>query len=194
MYEFWYDYIEPKYQNNAKNAKLFHMDTDSFIAHIKTEDFCKDVVGAAAKRYDTSDHKADRPLPKEMDKKVIDLMKDELKGKIIKEFVTARPKTYSYLTDDDRNVIKTKGTKKSMIKRILNFDGYKDCLFKNEIILKSKQRFKSEANCVYTEEVNKITQSSSDDKRLQTFDRIRTYPYGTNAFKVCKSEMLSKYK
>ena len=142
MYEFWYDYIEPKYQNNAKNAKLFHMDTDSFIAHIKTEDFCKDVVGAAAKRYDTSDHKADRPLPKEMDKKVIDLMKDELKGKIIKEFITARPKTYSYLTDDDRNVIKTKGTKKSMIKRILNFDDYKDCLFKNEIILKSKQRFK----------------------------------------------------
>ena len=81
-----------------------------------------------------------------------------------------------------------------MIKRILNFDDYKDCLFKNEIILKSKQRFKSEANCVYTEEVNKITQSSNDDKRLQTFDRIRTYPYGTNAFKVCKSEMLSKYK
>ena len=80
------------------------------------------------------------------------------------------------------------------MKRILKFNDYKRCLFKNEIILKSQQRFESEGHCVYTEEVKKIALSSNDDKRLQTFDRIRTYPYGTNAFKVCKSEMLSKYK
>ena len=43
---------------------------------------------------------------------------------------------------------------------------------------------------MYTEEVNKIALSSDDDKRLQTFDRVTTYPYGTNAFKVCESEML----
>ena len=79
------------------------------------------------------------------------------------------------------------------MKRMLKFDDYKDCVFKNEIILKSQQRFKSEAHSLYTEDVNKIALSSNDDKRLQTFDRIRTYPYGTNAFKVCKSEMLSKY-
>ena len=77
---------------------------------------------------------------------------------------------------------------------MLKFDDYKDCVFKNEIILKSQQRFKSEAHSLYTEDVNKIALSSNDDKRLQTFDRIRTYPYGTNAFKVCESEMLSKYK
>ena len=82
---------------------------------------------------------------------------------------------------------------KCVIKRILQFNDYKNCLFKNEIILKSQQRFKSEAHCVYTEQVNKIALSSNVDKGLQTFDRIRTYPYGTNAFKVCKSEMLSKY-
>ena len=63
-----------------------------------------------------------------------------------------------------------------------------------KIMLKSHQIFKSEAHCLHTKEVNKIALSSNDDKRLQTFDRIRTYPYGTNAFKVCKSEMLSKYK
>ena len=84
--------------------------------------------------------------------------------------------------------------KKSVIKRILKFNDYKNCLFKNEIILKSQQRFKSEEHCVCTEEVNKIALSSNDEKRLQMFDRIRTYPYGLNAFKVCKSEMLSKYK
>ena len=43
---------------------------------------------------------------------------------------------------------------------------------------------------MHTEEVNKIVLSSNDDKRLQTFDIITTYPYGTNALKVCESEML----
>ena len=74
------------------------------------------------------------------------------------------------------------------------FENYKDSLFKDKIILKSQQRFKSDHHKVYTEEVNKIALSSNDDKRLQTFDKVTTYPYGTNAFKVCESEMLSKYK
>ena len=67
-------------------------------------------------------------------------------------------------------------------------------MFKNEIILKSQEMFKSEACCVYAEEVIKIAPSSNDYNRLETFDRIRTYPYGANALKVFKSEMLSKYK
>ena len=75
---------------------------------------------------------------------------------------------------------------------MIKFNDYKDCFFKNEII--PEQRLKSEAQWVYTEEVNKNALSSNDDKRLQTFDRIRTYPYGTNTFKVSKSEMLRKYK
>ena len=70
--------------------------------------------------------------------------------------------------------------KKCVIKRILKFNDYNNCLFKNEITLKSQQRFKSVGYCVYTEEVNKIALISNDGKRLQTFDRIRTYPYGTN--------------
>ena len=74
------------------------------------------------------------------------------------------------------------------------FENYKDCLFNDKIILKSQQRFKSYNHDVYTEEVNKIALSSNDDKRLQTFDRITTYPYGTNAFKVCESEMFLKMK
>ena len=70
------------------------------------------------------------------------------------------------------------------------FENYKDCLFNNKIVYRSQERFKSYHHDVYTEEVNKIALSSNDDKRLQTFDRITTYPYGTNAFKVCESEML----
>ena len=72
-----------------------------------------------------------------MNKKVIDSMKDELREKIITEFVALRPKTYSYLTDDDKNVKKAKGTKKCVIKRILKFNDHTNYLLKNEIILKS---------------------------------------------------------
>ena len=97
----------------------------------------------------------------------------------MKEFVALRAKTYAYLTDDDGEEKKAKGTKKCVIKRKLMFKNYKGCLFNGEVILKSQQRFKSDHHKVYTEEVNKIALSSDDDKRLQTFDRVTTYPYGT---------------
>ena len=80
----------------------------------------------------------------------------------------------------------------SVIKRELMFTDYTDCLFNDKIILKSQQRFKSDCHNVCTEQIKKIALSSNDDKRLQTFDKITTYPYGTNAFKVCEREMLSK--
>ena len=119
-------------------------------------------------------------------------MRDELGVKTMTEFVALRPKTYLYSTDDCKENKKAKGTKKCVIKRRLKFNDYKYCLLKNEIILKSQQRFKSERHDVYTEEVNKIALSSNDSKRLQTFDRITSYPYGTNAGKICKTELLSK--
>ena len=92
--------------------------------------------------------------------------------------------------DDGSEVKKSKETKKCIIKRETIFENYKNCLFNGEVISKSQQRFKSDHHKVYTEEVNKIALSSDDDKRLQTFDRIKIYPYGTNTFKVCESEML----
>ena len=72
---------------------------------------------------------------------------------------------------------------------MLKFHDYEYCLLNNEIILKPQQRFKSEKHDVYTEEVNKIALSSNDDKILQTFDRITSYPYGTSAGKVYKTEL-----
>ena len=77
---------------------------------------------------------------------------------------------------------------------MLNFNGYENCVLNNKVVLKSQQGFKSEAHYVHTAEVNKIALSSNDDKRLQTFDRITSYPYGASAGKVCKTEILSKYK
>ena len=112
----------------------------------------------------------------------------------MKEFRALRAKTYSYLMDDDSEVKKSKGNKKCVIKREIMFENYTDSLFNDKVILKSQQIFKSDQHKVYTEEVNKIALSSNDDKRLQTHDKIATYPYGTNAFKVYESEMLNDKK
>ena len=118
------------------------------------------------------------------------MFKDELGGKIIKEFCALRVKTYAYLMDDDSEKKKAKGTKICVIKREIMFENYTDLLFNNNTILRSQLRFKSDHYNVYSEEINKIALSSNDDKRLQISDRITTYPYGTNAFKVRESEML----
>ena len=77
-------------------------------------------------------------------------MKDELGGEIITEFVTLRPKTYSYLTDDSKEDKKAKGTKKCVIKKMIKFDDYKKCLLNDKVTLKSQQRFMSNKRDIYT--------------------------------------------
>ena len=193
MYEFWYDYMKPKYNSNVK---LCYTDTDSFVIHIKTNDFYEDIASDVENRFDTSNYDvntsettvepsslersalARRPLPTGKNKKVIGLMKYELGGKIITEFVTLRPKTYSFLTDDGKEDKKAKGTKKCMIKKMIKFNDYKKCLLNGEIILNSQQRFISNKTDVYTEDVNKIALRNDDDKRIVSSNKITSYPYG----------------
>ena len=175
MYEFWYDFIKSKY---GSNVKLCYMDTDSFIINVKTEDFYKDISEKVIERFDTSNYIYDRPLPIGVNKKVLGLMKDELGGGIITEFVALRPKAYSYKTEDNVELKKAKGTKKCIINKMLNFNDYKNCLFDNEKVLRSQQRFKSENQIMYTENINKIAVSCNDDKRFAAADGIESYPYG----------------
>ena len=175
MYEFWYDYVKIKYEDKAR---LCYMDMDSFVVNIKTKDFYKDISQDVNKRFDTSNYAFDRPLPTGINKKVIGLMKDELGGDIITEFVASRPKAYSYITNDFIEMKKAKGTKKCVVNKMLRFEDYKKCLFDNGKVLKSQQRFKCENHEVYTENINKIALSCDDDKRIVTSDRITSYPYG----------------
>ena len=97
MYEFWYDYVKPQYD---EIARLCYMDTDSFIVYIKTDDIYKDIAEDVETRFDTSNYRLDRPLPKIKNKKVIGLMKDELGGKTMIKFVGLRAKAYNYLIDE----------------------------------------------------------------------------------------------
>ena len=136
------------------------------MIHIKTKDFYNDIANDAESMFDTSIYEVNRVLSKGKNKKVIGLIKDELGGKIMTEFAALRPKTDPYLMDNDSEAKKTRETKKCVIKRMLQFNDFKDCLLNDEIILKSQPRFKNEAHNVYTEEINKIALSSNDDKRL----------------------------
>ena len=167
MYEFWYDHVKPKY---GENAKISYMDTDSFIVHVKTDDIYKDITEDVETRFDTSNFEIDRLLPQGKNKKVIGLIKDKLGGKIMKEFVGLRAKTYSYLKDKNNEDKKARSTKKCVIKSKLKFQDYKNCLEaaqienkinhlekdkvdvdsleqcikSNKLKLKTQQRFKSE--------------------------------------------------
>ena len=79
MYEFWYDYIKPKY---GDKARLCYMYTDSFVIYIETEDFYKDIANDVERWFDTSYHdkKVNRLLLIGKNKKIIGLFKDELGG------------------------------------------------------------------------------------------------------------------
>ena len=164
-----------------------------FVMYFKTEDFYKDIASDVERWFDTSnyDEKDERPLPTGKNKKVIGLFKDELGGKIMTEFCALRVKAYAYKLDDDTEHKKAKGTKKCIIKRELMLENYKDSLFNDRIILRSQERFRRDHHRVYIEEVNKIALSSNDDKRIQTYDKITTYPY---VFMVCKNDMMLKNK
>ena len=95
MYEFWYDYIKPKY---GDKARLCYMDTDSFVMHIKTEDFYKDIAGDVERWFDILNYNEmdKRPFPIGKNKKVIGVFKNELGRKIMIEFCALRAKTYAY--------------------------------------------------------------------------------------------------
>ena len=114
MYEFWYDYMKKKY---GDMVKLCYTDTDSLVMTIKAKGVYKDIAQDVQERFDTSNYSVDRPLPKGKNKRIIGLMKDELGGGIITEFVALRPKTYSYTTDEFIEMKKAKGTKKCKIKK-----------------------------------------------------------------------------
>ena len=190
MYEFWYNYVKPKY---GENSKFCYVDTDFHFSYI-TED--------VETRFDISNVKIDRPLPKGNYKNVMGLMKYGLDGQFMKQFV------------DSNKDKKAKGTNKSVIKRKHKFQYYKNCLEaaqikkkmnhleknnmdvdslkdfikSNKLILKAQERLKSERHNIVTEENDKFSLSLIDDKRIQSICLIETYAYGTSTDPVSEKE------
>ena len=152
------------------------MDTDSLGYDIKTEDFYKDKAEDVETRFDTSGYEPDRPLPIGKNKKVIGLMKDELGGKIMKEFINLRPKMYSYRVEESEPK-KCKGVKKCVVKKTITFEDYKRCLVEGINIHRSQMMFRSKKHKIRTLEVNKLALSREDDKRV-SIDGIASLAMG----------------
>ena len=163
MYEFHYDYMKWKY--NDDKLTLCYMDTDSLIYSIEMDDFYKDIADDVKDRFDTSGYNPDRPLPVGLNKKVIGLMKDELGGEIMIEFVTLRPKMYAYKMGSAESK-KCKRIKKCLVKKTISSEDYKACLFSGETSYRSKLMFRSSKPEVRTLEVNKLALSKDNDKHI----------------------------
>ena len=178
MYDFHYNYIKPKYGNNAK---LLFSDTDSLCYEITTEDFLKDISEDVHERFDTSNIDKGHPsgIPTGINKKVIGMMKSETGSKQIEEFVGLRAKLYAYkMVEDEKEEKKCKGVKKTTIKKEITFDNYKECLFSGEKQWRGMNVFRSRLHEIYTERVIKIALSAGDDKRIICEDGIHTLAIG----------------
>ena len=177
MYDFHYNYIKKKYEDKAK---LLLTDTDSLMYEIQTEDFYEDISGDVKDRFDTSSYPSNHPsgIFSGFNKKVLGMFKDEVNGDIIDEFVGLRAKLYSYKMFDGKESKKCKGVKKSVVKNSITHEDYKRCLTTGEEQLRKQNIIRSYKHEVYTEEVNKIALSASDDKRYILEDGINTLALG----------------
>ena len=150
MYEFHYNYIKQIYGNKAK--PLF-TDTDSLMYEIQTEDFYKDISKDVEKRFDTSDYPPNHPsgIPSGLNKKVLGMFKDEVKGKVIDEFFGLRAKLYSVKMFEGKETKKCKRVKKSVVKKsIITHEDYKKCLFTGKEQLREMNVIRSYKHEVYT--------------------------------------------
>ena len=179
MYQFHYDFIVNKYK--TKQTLLF-TDTDSLCYHIQTEDIYKDMEENKA-LFDRSGYNGtDYRKCDNLNKKVIGKFKDETDGNPIIEFVGLRSKMYSILLENNQEKKTGKGIKKCILKKQINHENYKKCLFSNE---KSNQRqyvsfnnLKTIDHNIYQYRFTKIGLSSSNDKQYLLEDGIHSYSYG----------------
>jgi hypothetical protein len=172
MYDFHYKIIKPKFK---KNVELCYMDTDSFVYNFKTDDIYKDLTNIE-KHLDTSDYPEDHFLYSNKNKKVIGKFKDELNGKILKDYVGLRAKMYVMRTE--KNIIrKAKGVKKPVVKT-LNFNDYYKRILNKDEVLREQSLIRSYDHKLYTITQNKVALSALDDKRIICEDGINTLAYG----------------
>ncbi|XP_050505347.1 uncharacterized protein LOC126883727 [Diabrotica virgifera virgifera] len=177
MYQFHYDYMLPKL--GADKCNLMYMDTDSFIYELYCHDAYEEVIKQDLSKFDTSDYAVDNiyNIPR-VNKKVLGVMKDENKGEIMTKFVGLRSKMYTFKVQSGRITKKAKGTKYNIVKNVIKFDDYVNCLndFKEQTA--TQHSIQSYSHNVYSIEQTKIALSPYDDKRYLIPNSFRTLPLG----------------
>ena len=171
MYQFWYDHLKNKYNDNVN---LIYTDTDSLIISVETDDIYKDML-ENKNLYDFSEYPTDHPNYDITNKKIIGKFKDELKSKIITEFVGLKPKMYSYNYIDNKNIANTnihKGTS-----CLLKHEEYKRSLYKEKLIYKEFYNLQLNKQNIYLDKINQISLNPFDSKQYW-IDNINSLPYG----------------
>ena len=177
MYDFHYNYIKNKFNDKAT---LLFTDTESLAYEIETEDFYKDISGDVREFFDTSNFPKGHSSGIEVgcNKKFVGMFKDEAGGKIIREFVGLRAKLYWYKMHEGKEEKRCKGVKKVVVKRSINFEDYKTCLFTGKAQTRTMNAIRSHGHELFTEGVNKIALSANDDKRVILEDGFHTIAHG----------------
>ena len=174
MYDFYYNQLKKWY---GEHCQLLYTDTDSLLLEIQTEDVYKD-MGVNASLYDTSNYPKDHPQYSEENKKVVGKMKDECAGRIIAEYVGLRPKMYSILEADGRNIKKAKGVKKSVVRKNICHRQYREALLDKKTYRHGMDVLRSERHIIFGQHLNKTSLSPFDSKRWIAEDGVETLAYG----------------
>ena len=174
MYDFHYNYIKNKYNNNAK---LLFTDTDSLCYQITTDDVYNDFFNDRDK-FDFSEYNKNSNYFDNCNKKVLGKFKDETNNIPITEFIGLRSKMYSYIKNDDNENKTAKGIKRNVIKNDLNHRNYKETLFNNQQVHHKMKTIRSDKHQLNSYEINKVSLSAYDDKRFLHNNGINSYAYG----------------
>ena len=174
MYDFFYNHLKKQY---GQRCELLYTDTDSLLLEIKTDDVYKDIK-SNENQYDTSDYPKEHPLHSNANKKVLGKTKDECAGTPIAECVCLRPKMYSILKADEKNIKKAKSLKKSVVKKQIMHEQYKETLFGKQQLSHGMNILRSEGHEIYGMHVIKISLSPFDSKCWIADDGINTNAYG----------------
>jgi hypothetical protein len=176
MQQFHYDNIKPKY---GEKAKLLFTDTDSLCYRIQTDDLYDDIAKASI-NYDLSNYPKEHAIYDASNKKVVGKFKDELGSEIMSEFVGLKSKVYSFIKEDGKYKNTLKGINRSVAKKHIHFNDYKNALFSGASTRHEVTRVvsKKHEHEMYTIKQNKISLSSYDDRRYILDDGITTLAYG----------------
>ena len=174
MYDFFYNHLKKQY---GEKCELLYTDTDSLLLEIVYKD-----IKENESHYDTSDYKKDHPLHSTVNKKVLGKMKDECAGIPISDVVCLKPKMYSIMKADEKNIKKAKGVKKSVIKKQIKHEQYKETLFGTQQMWHGMIILRSEGHEIYGMHVNKISLSPFDSKRWIADEGVNTKAYGYNTW------------
>lgn len=187
MYDFHYNMMRHVYPQPGQ-LQLCYMDTDSFIYHIKTNDYYEDMKTLIHQKYareddirtfDTSNYQIDNPYGyAQLNKKVLGAMKDEAGGLPMTLFIGLRAKAYYYEIEGQDGTRKAKGIKRRVADTLMK-DDYMHCLKEPEAkIRKTMVVFRSDHHKIYSERVRKVALNGADDKRIIYHDGISTFAYG----------------